>query len=72
VTIKSWKTGHLADLGERIKRCMILCGKPEGKGPLVGSKVRWEDDIKMDLQKLEWEAWTGSIWLSMWTNGEHL
>ena len=51
---------------------MILCGKPEGKGPLVGSKVRWEDDIKMDLQKLEWEAWTGSIWLSMWTNGEHL
>jgi hypothetical protein len=61
--------GHLADFGEKIKRCRVLCRKPEGKGPLVRPKFIWEDDIKMDLQKLEWEAWTGSNWLSMWTNG---
>ena len=52
----SWKMGHLAEWGEKIKRCRILCGKHEGKGPLVRPKFRWEDDIKMDLQKLEWEA----------------
>jgi hypothetical protein len=61
--------GHLADLGEKIKRCRILCGKPEGKGLLVRLQFRWEGDIKTDLQKLGWEAWTESIWLSMWTNG---
>ena len=24
---------------------------------------RWEDNIKKDLREVEWEAWTGSIWL---------
>jgi len=61
--------GAFGRLGEKIKRCRILCGKPEAKGPLVRLKIRREDDIKTDLQKLEWEGWTGSIWLSMWTNG---
>ena len=27
-------------------------GKPEGKRPLERSKLRWEDNIKMDLQKV--------------------
>ena len=27
-------------------------GKPEGKRPLGGSRRRWEDNIKMDLQEI--------------------
>jgi len=30
----------------------VLVGKPEGKRPM-GSRRRWEDNIKMDLQKVE-------------------
>jgi len=30
----------------------VLVGKPEGKGPMERSRRRWEDNIKMDLQKV--------------------
>ena len=30
----------------------VLVGKPEGKRPLGRPKRRWEDNIKMDLQKV--------------------
>jgi hypothetical protein len=40
----------------------VLVGKPEGKRPLGRPRRRWEDNIKMDLQEVEWEAWTGVIW----------
>ena len=30
----------------------MLVGKPEGKSPLWRPKLRWEDDIKMDLQEV--------------------
>ena len=30
----------------------VLVGKPEGKGPLVRPRRRWEDNIKIDLQKM--------------------
>jgi hypothetical protein len=43
------KDGAFGRVGEKTKRCMILCGKHEGNGPLVRPKFRWEDDIKMDL-----------------------
>ena len=29
----------------------IFVGKPEGKRPLVNTRRRWEDNIKMDLQE---------------------
>jgi hypothetical protein len=29
---------------------MVLVGKPEGKRPLCRPKLRWEDNIKMDVQ----------------------
>jgi len=29
-----------------------VVGKPEGKRPLRRSRLRWEDNIKMDLQKV--------------------
>jgi hypothetical protein len=31
----------------------VLVGKPEGKMPLGRPRRRWEDNIKMDLQKVE-------------------
>ena len=35
-------------------RIQVLVGKPEGKRPLGGSRYRWEENIKMDLQKVGW------------------
>jgi len=37
--------------------------KPEGERPLRRPRNRWEDNIKMDLHKLDLGAWTGSNWL---------
>ena len=34
-------------------------GKPEGKRPLGRPRHVWEDNIKMDLEEVGWEAWTG-------------
>jgi len=31
----------------------VSVGKPEGKRPLGRPKRRWEDNIKLDLQKVE-------------------
>jgi hypothetical protein len=42
-------------------------GNPKGKGPFGKPRRRWEDNIKMDLQKVG--AWTGSSWLRMGTGG---
>jgi hypothetical protein len=35
-----------------------MVGRPEGRRPL-GRLRRWEDNIKMDIQAVEWGAWTG-------------
>ena len=45
--------GHIARMGERRGVNMILVGKPEGKRPLGRPRLRWEDNIKMDLQEVE-------------------
>jgi len=31
-----------------------MMGKPEGRRPLGRPRHRWEDNIKMDLQKVGW------------------
>jgi len=35
---------------------------------------RWEDNIKMDIQEVEWGGglWTGWIWLRIVTGGGHI
>ena len=38
-----------------------MVGKPEGKGPLERPWRRWNENIKMDLQKVGWGAWTGLV-----------
>ena len=44
--------GHVARMGERRGLYRDLVGKPEGKRPLGRSSLRWEDNIKMDLQEV--------------------
>ena len=39
-------------MGERRGIYRVLVGKPEGKRPLGRLRCRWEDNIKMDLQKV--------------------
>jgi len=41
------------------------------KCPLGRPRRRWEDNIKMDLQKWDVVAWTESIWLRTGTGGRH-
>jgi hypothetical protein len=45
-------TMHVARMGEEIKVYKVLVGKPEGKRPLGGTRLRWEDGIRMDLREI--------------------
>jgi hypothetical protein len=56
-------------MGEGRVAYRILVGRSEGRRPLGRPKRRWEDNIKMDLQEVEWGAWTGLIWLRIGTGG---
>jgi hypothetical protein len=48
-------------IGKRRVAYRVLAGKPEGKKPLGSPRLRWEDNIKMNLQEVRGEAWTGLI-----------
>jgi len=39
-------------MGERRGVYRVLVGKPEGKRTLGRPRLRWEDNIKMDLQEV--------------------
>jgi hypothetical protein len=41
-------------MGERRGVHRVLVGKPEGTRPLGGSRLRWEDNNKMDLLEVGW------------------
>jgi hypothetical protein len=43
-------------MGESGDVYKVLVGKPEGKRPLGTPRHRWEDNIKMDLQKVGCEV----------------
>ena len=58
--------------GEKRSVYRVLVGKPEGNGPLRRPRIRWEDNIKMDLQEVGYGAWTESSWLRIGTGGGHL
>jgi hypothetical protein len=48
---------HVAHIGEGRGAYRIFVGRPEGRRP-----IRWEDNIKMDLQEVRWE---GVDWIYM-------
>jgi hypothetical protein len=39
-------------MGELKGACNILVGRLEGRRPLGRPRLRWEDNIKMDLRKI--------------------
>jgi hypothetical protein len=39
-------------MGEMKNAYGILVGNPEGKRPLERSRLRWKDDIRMDLREI--------------------
>jgi hypothetical protein len=49
-----------------------LVARPEGKTPLGRPRLRWEDNIKMDVQEVGWGAWTGFAWLRIGIGGWRL
>jgi hypothetical protein len=52
----------VARIGEVRGAYNILVGRPEGRRPLVRSRRRWEDNIKMDL----WEIGFGDVdWIHL-------
>lgn len=51
--IQLWRmiwAGHIDHVGEMINVLKIYVGKPGGRRRLVTPKLRWEDNIKTDLQ----------------------
>jgi len=46
--------GHVACMGERRGAYRVLVGENEGKRPLARPRHRWNDNIKMALQKVGW------------------
>jgi len=48
--------------GEKRGVYRILVGKPVGKRPLGRPKLRWEDNIKMDLQEM---GFWGMDWIEL-------
>jgi hypothetical protein len=63
--------GHVARMGEEIKVCKDLVGRPEGKRPLERPRRRWEDGIRMDLWENPW-GWIGFSWLRIGAGGKLL
>jgi hypothetical protein len=61
--------GHVACMGKGRNVYRVLVGKPEGKRPLERPRRRWNDGIKMDLEEISWEVWSGFTWLRIGTVG---
>jgi hypothetical protein len=55
-------------MSERRGAYRVLMGKPERR-QFERPRHRWEDNIKMDLRKVGWGAWTDSIRLWIGTGG---
>jgi len=49
--IMRW-AGHVERMGERRGIYRVLVDKPEGKRPLGRPRLRWDDNIRMDLQEV--------------------
>jgi hypothetical protein len=45
---------HVARIGEKRNVYMLLVGKPEGKRPLGRPRLRWVNNIRMDLVEVGW------------------
>jgi len=50
----------------------VLVGKPEGRRLVGRPRCRWVDDIRMDLQEVDVDIWTGLGWPRIETGGGRL
>jgi hypothetical protein len=50
----SW-AGHVTHMGEMRNAYKILFGKSEGKRRFGRPRLRWEDNIRMDLREIGWK-----------------
>jgi hypothetical protein len=57
---------------ERRGTYRVLVGKPRGSRPLGRPRLRWEDNIKIDLREVGRGAWTALIWLKIGTDNRLL
>jgi hypothetical protein len=51
--------------GDRKGAYRVLVWRPDGKGPFGRHMTRWDDNIKINLQEVEW----GFVWLRIGTGG---
>ena len=67
------QVGNAARMDKTKGAYMVLVGKPAGKRPLGRPRHKWQDNIRMNLQEVEWEeACTGLTWLRIGTSGRLL
>ena len=60
---------HVARMGESRSVYRILVGKYVGKKPLGRPRHGWKDNMKIGLQDVRWEEWTGLMWLRISAGG---
>jgi hypothetical protein len=59
--------GHVTGMGKLRNAYKILIRKPVDKRPRGSPRCRWEDNIRMALEKYGGKVWTGFIWLKVGT-----
>jgi hypothetical protein len=57
--------GHGARMGEVRDAYRVLVGRPEGKRPLERPRLRWKDNIKLDLREIGID---GANWIRLAQN----
>ena len=58
IRVVKW-AGYVSRMGDRRGSCRVLVARLEGEKLLGRPRRRWEDNINMNFQEMEWEAWTG-------------
>jgi hypothetical protein len=53
---------HIAHKGKTRGAYRVLVRRPEGKNALGMPRLRWKDNIKIDLQAVEWG---GIVWTDL-------
>jgi hypothetical protein len=56
-------------MGESKGAYRVVVGKPGGRKPLGRSRLRWENNIKMDFREVGYGARTRSVWFRIGTPG---
>ena len=53
---KMRSVGHVAHVGGNRSTCRVFVGKPGRNRPLAIPKLRWEDNLKVELKGMELEG----------------